>query len=124
MGTDETPISSRSGIDWAGYQHAALLFYVHDSEPSTAGTPSATHAAVVDIVVLDGEREGTKLHDVTVPRVIESQLKSRRGGMVLGRLYQAESKDNQRAPFILNAADEAAKALARAYLAKNHEGLF
>lgn len=124
MGTDETPISSTSRVDWAGYLHAALLFYVHKSEPSQAGTPSATQAAVVDVAVLDGEQAGTKLRGVTVPRIIQSQLKSRRGAMVLGRLYQAESKDNQQAPFILNAADEAAKVVARAYLAKNHDGLF
>jgi hypothetical protein len=126
MSNDEfgAPASSE-GIQWADLKGSLLMFDVHEVIPemdTQFGTSSAVRATVT---VLDGEKAGEVVTDTLVfPKVLQSQIKSRVGGKVLGRLGQGEAKKGQSAPWKLSEATEADKTVARAHIAKVTEAPF
>lgn len=117
--------SSADGIQWTDYLGSLLLFKVKGYEPAVNTVHGETSAVSADVLVLDGEHVDTEVIDTLVfPKVLQSQIKGRIGGMVLGRLGQGEAKKGQSKPWKLADATEADKATARAYLAKNTEAPF
>jgi hypothetical protein len=117
--------SSADGVQWGTYKGDLLLFKVKGYEPSINTVHGETTAVQADVIVLDGANADTVVTDTLVfPKVLQSQIKSNIGGMVLGRLGQGEAKKGQSAPWKLSDATEADKAIARAYLAKSTEAPF
>lgn len=111
--------SSATGITWADLKGSLLLFKVHAVESGVSTVHGESDAVRADVIVLDGDAKGETYADALVfPRVLQAQIKSSVGGMVLGRLGQGEAKKGQSAPWLLAESAEADKAIARAYLAE------
>jgi hypothetical protein len=97
------PAAATGGIDWSSLNGALLIVQplevVHDINTSF-GTTDAVRA---NVTVVDGPHAGD-VHDDTLvfPRVLQSQLKSRIGQNVLGRLGQGQAKPGQSPPWTLN----------------------
>jgi hypothetical protein len=111
--------SSSSGLDLKALLGTLLL--VEPSEVivgmvTSYGPSDAVRATVTE---LDGANPGQVTTDALIfPRVLQTQLKSKVGQKVLGRLGQGVPKAGQSAPWTLIAATDADKATARAYLAQ------
>ena len=117
------PAQPSSGINYTELHGALLLIKPLMVEPhiQTVHTrPGEQNPAVrADVAVLDGPQAGTEYIDTLIfPRVLQSPLKSRVGQIVLGRLGQGVAKPGQSAPWTLDAASEADKATAGAFLAR------
>jgi hypothetical protein len=119
------PPGSASKIVWKDYLGSLLLIEVQKIEekvPTRYGDTDAVRAA---IHVLAGPNEGDGLMDALVfPRVLQSQLRGKVGGRVLGRLGQGAAKTGQDAPWKLDDPTEADKQTARAWIAKNDKPPF
>ena len=112
------PAAAGAGIEWKDHKGALLLFTVSGVEPEIKTAYGTSDAVRVDVVVLDGDGAGTEYPDALVfPKVLQSQLRSRVGHKVLGRLGQGVAKSGQSAPWQLEAATDADKAKAKQYLA-------
>jgi len=111
------PAPPSDGIDWSAHNGHLLLIDVGDTE--TVNTSFGEKDAVrADVVVLDGPDAGTRHGDTLVfPKLLVSQLKSRTGQKVLGRLGQGQAKVGQKPPWILAEATDADKQIGVAYLA-------
>ena len=112
-----------SGISYTDLNGALLLIKVHTVEPdvptafSKAG--QANPAVRADVTVLDGAQAGEHYEDALIfPKVLQGQLKSRIGQLVLGRLGQGQAKPGQSAPWKLDAATTADTEKADAHLRK------
>ncbi|GAA0627430.1 hypothetical protein HPO96_37050 [Kribbella sandramycini] len=122
--------STATGIQWKDLHGALVLVKVHAIETGINTVHGASDAVRADVIVLDGKAdgdiaEGDEFIDTLVfPKVLQSQLKSKVGGMVLGRVSQGNKKPGQSAPWTLTPANEADKAKGRDYLAKNTEAPF
>lgn len=98
-----------SGISYSDLNGALLLIKVHAVEadvPTAFSKPGQANPAVrADVTVLDGESAGESYEDALIfPKVLQGQLKSRVGQLVLGRLGQGQAKPGQSAPWRLNPA--------------------
>ena len=90
---------------------------LEENVPTALGEKDAIRA---DVAILDGNQAGEAIDDALVfPRVLIGQLRSKTGGMVLGRLGQGTAKPGQNAPWKLDEPTEADRVLGRAHLAKN-----
>lgn len=117
--------STASGIKWADLKGALVLVKVHEFVPEINTVHGLSTAVRADVIVLDGNDAGDEYSDTLVfPKVLQSQLKSNVGGMVLGRVGQGSAKPGQSAPWTLAPANEDDKAKGRAYLAKTTEPPF
>jgi len=95
-----------------------LMFTVDKITDPIETKHGTTTATACSVVVLDGASQGTEYDDCLIfPKVLQSQLKASVGGSkVLGRLCQGENtKGNP--PWLLNAATDADKDLARQWIA-------
>jgi hypothetical protein len=110
--------ATATGIEWKELNGSLLLFTVHSHEHDIKTVHGNTSAIRADVVVLDGEYEGTVYVDTLVfPKVLQTNLKAAVGGkLVLGRLGQGQKKPSQSPPWILNTATPADKKTAQAYL--------
>lgn len=109
---------SSTSVEWGDLLGSLLLFTVHGVEREIQTVHGTTDAISADVVVLDGAQRGTVYDGALVfPRMLQSQLRSRIGQKVLGRLGQGEAKRGQSAPWMLNAATEDDKRIGRDYLA-------
>lgn len=107
-----------TGLDYNTLKGALLLFTVHAVETDINTSYGLTDAVRADIAVLDGEHKGDEYEDALIfPKVLQSQLRSSVGSMVLGRLGQGNAKPGQSAPWTLNAANDAERETGRKYLA-------
>ncbi len=112
-----SPGSAGAGIAWADYNGALLLIEVHALETGIKTTFGDTDAIRADVVVIDGEDKGERYDDTLVfPKILQSQLRSKVGQKVLGRLGQGTAKPGQSAPWILAEATEEDKKDGVAYL--------
>lgn len=120
MTTDEfANPATASGFTPKDHLGALILFNVTGVEHGISTAYGETDAVRADIAVLDGPNAGETYDDSLVfPRVLQSQLRSRVGEKVLGRLGQGQAKSGQSAPWMLADATEADKKVARAHLAK------
>ena len=111
--------STATGITWADYHGALLLFKVTGQEVGIKTVHGDSNAIRADVTVLDGAHEGEEFTDTLVfPKVLQSQLKPRIGQMVLGRLGQGHKKPGQSAPWTLATAEAQDKVIGKAYLDK------
>ncbi len=117
--------STSTGIDWKELHGSLLLFKVHAQEVDIPTVHGSSNAIRADVIVLDGDKEGEVYGDTLVfPKVLQSQLKSSIGSMVLGRLGQGHKKPGQSPPWTLATAEEKDKQVGRDYLAKTSEAPF
>ncbi len=108
---------SSTAVDWSEHVGALLLLTVHGIEYDIQTVHGMSNAVRADVVVLDGPKRGTEYADALVfPKLLQSQLRSRVGQKVLGRLGQGEAKRGQSAPWQLNAATDADKKIGRDFL--------
>jgi hypothetical protein len=112
-----------SGISYTDLNGALLLIKVHAVEadvPTAFSKPGQANPAVrADVTVLDGQSAGERYEDALVfPKVLQGQLKSRVGQLVLGRLGQGQAKPGQSAPWRLNPATSADEQAADQHLRK------
>lgn len=126
MSNDQfTDPSTASGIQWKDLNGSLVLVKVHEAIPEMNTQFGASSAVRADVIVLDGNGAGDEYNDTLVfPKVLQSQLKPKVGGMVLGRVGQGVAKSGQSAPWTLTPANEEDKAKGRAYLAKVTEPPF
>jgi hypothetical protein len=114
--TFTTPATS-TGVDWKQVNGALLLINVLGVDEAVQTVHGVTDAVRANISVLDGDLKGETFEDTLVfPRVLKSQLKSKVGQLVLGRLGQGTAKPGQSAPWQLVEATDADKSVANAYL--------
>jgi hypothetical protein len=111
--------ASATGITWADHNGMLMLIEPTGTREGIVTANGPANAVEATVTILDGPAPGTVFADVLVfPRILCSQLRSRIGGMVLGRLSQGQARPGQSAPWTLTAANEAEKASAGAYLAQ------
>lgn len=97
------PAAASGGIDWASLNGALLIIQptevVHDINTSF-GPSDAVRA---NVIVVDGPQANEVYEDTLVfPKILKSQLSSRVGENVLGRLGQGTAKPGQSPPWTLN----------------------
>ncbi len=106
-----------TGINWGDLNGRLLLFDVTGYETGINTSFGEKDAVRANITVLDGDAKGDGYNDSLVfGMVMISQLKSKQGEKVLGRLGQGEKKAGQNAPWKLAAPTEADKKVAREHL--------
>lgn len=115
------PATPSSGMDLNEYSGSLLLFQVLGVEPHvpTVHTKPGEQSPAVraNVTALDGPAAGRLYEDTLIfPKILQSQLKSRVGQMVLGRLGRGVAKPGQSAPWMLNPATEQDKAIANAHM--------
>jgi len=123
MSTQFAAPAEPSGISYTDLNGALLLIKVHAVEadvPTAFSKPGQANPAVrADLTVLDGPQAGEQYEDALIfPKVLQGQLKSRVGQLVLGRLGQGQAKPGQSAPWKLDAATQADTEKADAHLRK------
>lgn len=111
--------SSSAGIEWKNLLGKLVIVKVHEVIASMKTVHGDGSAVRADVIVLDGDDAGKEYNDTLIfPKVLQSQVKSQVGGMVLGRVGQGVAKPSQSAPWTFNEATEADAVIARAYLAE------
>jgi hypothetical protein len=111
--------ASATGLDLKTLHGCLLLVEPHEVATGIPTVHGPSDAVRADVTVLDGDTAGAVATDTLIfPKVLISQLRSRLGRMVLGRLGQGVAKPGQSAPWTLNAATDADRAAADAYLAQ------
>lgn len=119
--------SDSAGITWSDLKDRLLLIKVHEAGIEMDTQFGKSTAVRADVIVLDGDVSEiwTEYNDTLIfPKVLQSQVKSKVGGMVLGRLGQGEAKKGQSAPWKLAPNTEADAKVARDYIAKTVEPPF
>lgn len=117
--------ASAEGIKWEDLKGSLLLVKPKSLETDINTVHGPSNAVAGDVIVLDGPLADTVYSDTLIfPKVLQSQVKPRIGGMVLGRLGQGQKKPGQSAPWVLAEAVDADKVIARAYIAKTTEAPF
>ena len=112
-----TPATA-SGISWKDLKGSLLLITPHSVEEGIKTAYGESDAIRADVVILDGDQAGEEYADTLIfPRVLQSQVRSRIGSKVLGRLGQGNAKGNQDPPWLLAEATEADIAVGKAHLA-------
>jgi hypothetical protein len=107
--------AAASGIDWSELNGRLLIVEPSEIVKDINTNFGVTDAVRANVTVLDGNEAGKKHDDTLIfPRVLQSQLGSRIGQKVLGRLGQGQAKPGQSPPWMLNAAtpDDEQKAVA------------
>lgn len=120
------PAAPSSGLDYKEINGRLLLVQVlsvEDHVPTVHSKPGEKSPAVrANVTVLDGPTPGTEYEDTLIfPKVLQSQLRSRVGQMVLGRLGQGYAKPGQSAPWQLAAATDEDKAVADQYMRRQQQ---
>lgn len=111
--------AASTGIEWASLNGALLIIEpveVVEEINTNFGTTSAVRS---NVTVIDGDKAGDVYDDTLVfPKVLQSQLKSRTGQKVLGRLGQGQAKPGQSPPWMLNPATPQDEQAATQWLAQ------
>lgn len=121
------PAEPSSGIDYSQLHGKLLLIKVmslEDHIPTVHTKPGEKNPAIRgDVTVLDGPQAGQEYPDALIfPKVLQGQLRSRMGQLVLGRLAQGQAKPGQTAPWKLDTATAADEQVAEQWLAKQSTG--
>lgn len=110
--------ATTSGIDLKALNGSLLCITVRSVERDIQTSYGPTDAIKADVAVLDGADKGDEYNETLIfPRVLRSQLESKIGEKVLGRLGQGTAKPGQSAPWMLAAATPADVEVGVAYLA-------
>ena len=109
-GGDKLPLDELKG--------SLLLFSVHEQMAEMQTSFGVATPIRADVAVLDGARKGEAFADALIfPRVLQGNLRGAIGELVIGRLGKGTAKAGQSAPWVLEAASEADKAVGERYLA-------
>ena len=109
-GGDKLPLDDLKG--------SLLLFSVHEQMGEMQTSFGVATPIRADVAVLDGAHKGAAYADALIfPRVLQGNLRGAIGEMVIGRLGKGTAKAGQSAPWILEAASEADKAVGERYRA-------
>jgi len=116
-----TPAQPSEGLDLQGLRGSLLLLkvlFLEDHIPTVHTKPGEKSPAIrADVTVLDGPQAGKEYPDTLIfPKVLQSQLRSRIGQLVLGRLGQGQAKPGQTAPWKLDPATHADEQAAESWL--------
>lgn len=119
-----SPAQPGQGITYPDLQGNLLLIKVmslEDHIPTVHTRPGEKNPAVrADVTVLDGPKAGEKYDDALIfPKVLQGQLKSRMGQLVLGRLGQGAAKPGQSAPWLLTPATPEDEKVAEEWMRSN-----
>lgn len=107
-----------SGIDWTELNGRLLIVKPQEVVNDITTNFGPTTAVRATVTVIDGDNKGTSYDDTLVfPKVLQSQLKTKLGEKVLGRLGQGVAKPGQSPPWVLNEANEADVKAGTDYLA-------
>jgi hypothetical protein len=110
--------AASTGITWADHLGKLMLIEptaIESDIPTSLGDKDAVRATVS---VITGPGEAEVFEDCLIfPRVLQSQLRSRLGMKVLGRLTQGVAKPGQSPPWMLQEATTDDVAKGQAYLA-------
>ena len=115
------PSEPSGGLNYTELEGSLLLIKVHGVEADVRtvfSTPGVASPAVrADVSVLDGTHRGETLEDTLIfPKMLQVQLKTRVGQLVLGRLERGVAKPGQSAPWRLSAATKEDEQVADAFL--------
>lgn len=109
--------ASATGVDFKELNGALIIVRPIGFEEKVPTTFGANDAVRAQVTAVDGDSAGTVWEDVLIfPRVLVSQLRSKIGGQVLGRVGQGVAKSGQSAPWRLNDPDEADKRTASEFV--------
>jgi hypothetical protein len=109
-GGDKLPLDELNG--------SLLLIEALDLKRDIPTTFGNTNAVAANVIVLDGTKKGERFDDTLIfPRVLVSSLSGNIGKKTLGRLGRGTAKPGQSAPWILEPANEAERAIGQKYLA-------
>ncbi len=109
-GGDRLPLDDVEG--------SLLLFTVHGVEKDIQTQYGTSDAVKCDVAALDGDHKAETWDGALIfPRVLQSQLSPRVGGMVLGRLGKGTAKPGQSAPWTLADPTDDDRETGRKYLA-------
>jgi hypothetical protein len=112
------PAPASGGIDLNANLGALLLITVKAQEHGVKTRFGDADPVRADVAILDGPNAGEELEEILLfPRVLISQLRSRIGQRVLGRLQQGTATAGQDPPWILAEATEDDVKLGTAHLA-------
>jgi hypothetical protein len=118
MSQFEDPASS-SGIEWKTLNGALLVIEPQEVIHGITTSFGDRDAVRANVTVVEGNTAGAEYTDTLIfPAVLQSQLASKVGKKVLGRLTQGQAKPGQSPPWMLEAAragdaDKATEHLAR-----------
>lgn len=112
-----SPAAPSEGIDFNQLRGSLLLIkvvFLEDHIPNVNSKPGEKSPAIrADVTVLDGQFAGKEYADALIfPKVMQGQLRSRVGQLVLGRLGQGQAKAGQSAPWKLDPATPADEQIA------------
>lgn len=117
------PASPSEGMDFNELQGSLLLIkvvYLEEHVPNVNTKPGEKSPAIrADVTVLDGPLAGKEYADALIfPRVMQGQLRSRIGQLVLGRLTKGEAQPGKNAPWKLDPATAQDTQVAEQYMAR------
>lgn len=96
------PAEGTGGIEWGDLNGCLLIIQPSEVVRGITTTFGHKDAVRADVTVVDGPKAGETYPDTLVfPKVLQSQLTSRLGHNVLGRLGQGEGKPGQKPPWKL-----------------------
>ena len=120
-----TPAPATGGVDLKELLGALLIIEPLSVEEGIQTSYGPTSAVRADIHVVDGAQAGEKHEDALVfPKILQSQLKSRLGQKVLGRLGQGVAKPGQSAPWVIQEPTEADVTAGTEYLNRQQSSQF
>lgn len=107
------PAAASGGIDWGTLNGCLLIVQPTEIVNQIATSFGPSDAVRANVIIVDGPEAGTHYDDTLIfPKVLKSQLTSKVGQTVLGRLGQGQAKPGQNAPWTLNPAGPADEAAA------------
>lgn len=120
-----TPAPASGGVSWADFNGALLIIEPLSVEQGIKTTFGDTEAVRANVHVVDGPRANEVHNDTLVfPTILRSQLRSKIGEKVLGRVGQGQAKPGQSAPWILQEAEPADIQAGTEYLNRQQSSQF
>lgn len=119
------PAPASGGVDLKTLNGALLIIKPHSVEENIKTSFGDSSAVRADLYVVDGPNGGDAHEDTLLfPKMLQGQLKSRIGQLVIGRLGQGQAKPGQSAPWILQDATAADIAAGAAFWEQRQSGQF
>lgn len=110
--------ATANGIKWNDVHKSLVIVDVLSLEKDLNTAFGTSDAVRANIAVIDGEQKGETYEDCLIfPKGLQSQLKSKIGQKVIGRVTQGQAKAGQSAPWLLAEATEADRKAGMNYLA-------
>lgn len=99
------PASASGGITWRDLLGGLLIIKPIAAETGVQTSNGLRDAVRADVYAIDGPGSPNTYEDTLIfPKVLASQVRSRIGQLVIGRLSQGTAKPGQNAPWMLDEA--------------------